>query len=80
MKQKINRIIISAQLQALQLLDTAKKALHNKNGLSHTVEVLLWVLGACAIVGLVLLLAFLLIKNDVFPMLSEKVKEIFNMK
>lgn len=80
MKSKINKAIITLQIKAMQKINQVKAVIKSNDGLSHTVEILLWVLGAAAVVAVIIAGVILLVKNDVFPMFTEKMKEIFNMK
>lgn len=84
MKQKIRKHMINTfiktQEKASSIVQKGEAVIKNKDGLSHTMEVLLWSLGAAAIVALIVGLAFLLIKSEIFPDFSAKMKEILNMK
>ncbi len=76
----MKKFITKKYLRAMELKDNAIKTLNNKDGLSHTTEILLYCAAGAAIVLVVTGLFILLIKNDAFPGLADKLKEIFNYK
>lgn len=79
-KRKINTIALKSICKLIELYNNGCAVLKNDRGAAHTTEILIWVLAVVVIAAIIVGLMILLIKNDIFPMLSEKIKEIFNMK
>ena len=75
----LQRKILTAQIGTKNTITKVQTLLKNKDGLSTSTEILLWVLLGAVIVGIIGGLAIALIKSDIFPALSTKVKDILNL-
>ncbi|WMJ24314.1 hypothetical protein RBG61_06515 [Paludicola sp. MB14-C6] len=79
-KKYVDEKCIKAQQWLVEQAQETKELLQNKDGISHTTEVLLWSAGAAAVVLVAIGLFVVLLKTDVFPKLGTKLQEIFNFK
>lgn len=80
---KVNQWMLKQQIHAKNAADTflakGKAVMKNKDGLSHTTEILLWTLAAATVVVTVVGLIILLINDEVLPGLKTKISDILNI-
>lgn len=71
---------VEAKIAASGAVNKVTSMVQDRSGMSHSTEVLLWVLGSAVIVGIIITLAIALFKDELMPEFSAKVKEILNLK
>lgn len=73
LKEKVCNAIFNAKLR----LESATRYIQKRAGLSDTIEKLLWVLGAIAIVGLIIATITVALTTDILPSIITKIKAGF---
>lgn len=85
MNQKIQTVCRSLLRKKVQVRTKLEElpcrlqnALRDNSGMSHTVEIMLWILGVAVVAAIVVTAVIALINTDILPQIKTKITEIFS--